>query len=531
MDREAADAASGLGFEEKEVVLISDFQEGSERDALNRLDWPEDIRLRNALVKTTGGTNFSVHATGGKTGEGEKVDRLGGGMRVRVASSQGGRVGKFVLAWVGEGGLSEGKVEGSLPPGGVQVLMAPPRGDELAGGVLEIRGDDHSFDNRVFVAPTQPRPVRILYLGGDAVAVDAGSPFYYLSRALGKNAAVDPALESRQAGEVKTAAELGAFDVVVLTGGWDSGLGGKLAEFARERGGVVVCSVASGTGKDELEALTGLKAVGVSEAEVDDYAMLAGVDFEHPVMAPFAAAQVRDFSKIHFWKHRVLDLEDPAKEGGKVSILASFDDGSPAWLGVRQGAGRVYLMMSGWEPVESQLALSSKFVPLVFSILAEAGFSAVKPPPIHVGGAIPVGNAKWVQKPDGAEPVELEEGQRIFSATDQPGLYTVLDETRGGAQTARTYAVNLEPSESRVDVFDPRTLADFGIVLDKAEGEGGAEAGAVVAGRQNYRLELGEKEGRQKAWKWVVLGLLGALWLETWVAGYGIKSEESGIVK
>lgn len=535
VDREAVDAASGRQFAEKEVVLISDFQEGSERDSLNRLAWPEEVRLRSVVVAIPGGTNFSLHATGNQAEEEKKAGQADSGVRVRVASSQGsqssqdGPLGKFVLAWVDGAGLAEDKVEGSLPPGSARVLMAPPRRDELAGGVLELQGDDYPFDNRAYVAPTQPRAVRILYLGEDAAAVDAGSPLYYLRRALGKNAAVDPSLESRQAGDILSAAELGAFDVVVLTGRWDSGLGKILAEYVRDRGGVVVCAVAPETGKDGLEVLTGLQGLGLSEAEVEDYAMLAGIDFEHPVMAPFGEAQVRDFSKIHFWKHRVLKWTDAAKEGGKVSMLASFDDGSPAWMGVRQGKGRVYLMMSGWEPAESQLALSSKFVPLVFSILSEAGFSAVKPPPIYVGGAIPLGNAKGVKIPGGSEPVELAQGQQVFSATDQPGFYTVVGEAGDGAKRSLTYAVNLEPSESWVDTFDPQTLGDFGIVMEPAVG--GAEGGAAIAGQQKQRLELVEKEGGQKAWKWIVLGLLAALWLETWVAGYRIKSEELGIVK
>jgi len=281
----------------------------------------------------------------------------------------------------------------------------------------------------------------------------------------------------------------------------------------------VICSVTDEIGNGEIEALTKLSDVDISEAEVEDYAMLAGLDFEHPVLVPFAKAQVRDFSKIHFWKHRVISLPNQVKDEGRVSVMASFDDGSPAWLDVRQGNGRVYLMMAGWEPRESQLALSSKFVPLLYSILTEAGFSAVKPRPIYVGGIIPVAGAKSVKKPETSEVIELDENQENFTATDLPGFYTVASLDSDGKQLSKVYAVNLAPAESRVDVFDEQILADFGIVLQNAEADDGTGKGAEEVIKDQYRLELEEREGRQKAWKWIVMAMLLVLWLESWVAG------------
>jgi len=527
-DRDAVDAASGQRFGKKEIVLISDFQEGSERDSLNRIAWPESVSLRNVVVKTEGTTNFSLHPASKKNEEDDEADSSGEGVksgrgiehqmvRVRVANSQEGTAEKFTLAWASKGALADEKVEGSVPPGGARVLMAPPRFNEAAAGILEIQGDDHAFDNRIYVGPTQPRPVKILYLGEEVEKVDAGLPLYYLSRALRKTVAVDPKLESQRARDVKTANDLKGVDVVFLTGGWEMALGKELAKFVRETGGVVVCSVAADIESNALAALTGLYGLVVSEADVGDYAMLAGLDFEHPVMAPFAKAQVRDFSKIHFWKYRALSLSDPFED--KVSIMATFDDGNPAWLDVRQGKGRVYLMMSGWEPGESQLALSSKFVPLLYSILTEAGFSAVKPRPIYVGGVIPVANAKSVKKPGESEAIELKVGQEFFTRTDRPGFYSVTSMDAKGEQSSRVYVVNLAPSESRVDVFDTQILADFGIVLpDEVENVGTENVAAEVI-KEEYRLELVEREGRQKAWKWVILAMLLVLWLESWVAG------------
>ncbi len=538
-DRDAVGAASGQHLGKKEVVLISDFQEGSERDSLNRLAWPEGVSLRNVVVATEGSSNFSLFAAskkaeedgeGGFSIEGRETGKGKGNqvVRVRVANSQQGEAEMFTLSWEGEGVSEDDKLEGSVPPGGARMLMAPPRLNDAAAGILEIQGDRHPFDNRIYIAPSQAHPVKILYLGEDVEQVDAGSPLFYLSRALRKTEAVNPLLESQRGTDIKSAAALKDFDVVILTGRWNSGLADKLANFVQQTGGVVICSLAEGIGNSEVEVLTGLDGIAVSEAEVADYAMLAGLNFEHPVMAAFAKAQVRDFSKIHFWKHRVLGLPDSVKEQGRVSLLAGFDDGSPAWVEVRKGKGRVYLMMSGWEPGESQLALSSKFVPLLYSILTEAGFSAVKPPPVYVGGALPVADAYSVKKPGESEALELEAGQQVFRGTDRPGFYTVNSVDGEGGQSSQIYAVNLSPAESRVDVFDGQTLADFGIRVQRATDSAGG--GSEVSGgiKEEYRLEVEEREGRQKAWKWIVLAILLVLWLESWVAGRvgGIKNEE-----
>ncbi len=524
-DRDAVDAASGQRYGEKEVILISDFQEGGDRDSLNRLAWPESVSLQNVVVSPKESANFSLHAANRNTEEddspadgtesekGEEARMV----RVRISNSQEGKAEKFSLAWVGEGKSEDDVVKGNVPSGGTRILMAPPRFNEAAAGVLEVQGDAHSFDNRIYVGPTRPRPVKILYLAEEVEKEDAGSPLFYLNRALRKTEAVEPILELRRVGDVKTANELKGYDVVILTGDWGVGLGNKLAEFVEEAGAVVICAVSDGISSKSLATLTGLSELDVSEAEVDDYAMLAGLDFEHPVMLPFAKAQVRDFSKIHFWKYRALTLTDPFED--KVSILASFDDGNPAWLDVRKGEGRVYLMMSGWQPGESQLALSSKFVPLLYSILKEAGFSAVKARPVYVGGALPVAGAKSVKMPGDSDAIELEAGQQVFTDTRRPGFYTVIGEDDKGEATSRVFAVNLAPSESRVDAFDGKILADFGIRLQSVAGENGTAGSVAEEVREEYRLELQEQEGRQKAWKWIVLAMLLVLWLESWVAG------------
>src|SRR5260221_12580748 len=124
----------------------------------------------------------------------------------------------------------------------------------------------------------------------------------------------------------------------------------------------------------------------MDEVHPPNYAMLAEIDFRHPLFAPFADPRFSDFTKIHFWKYRRLDtgvIPSPR-------VLAKFDSGDPALIEVRLGKGRIFILASGWQPDDSQLAVSTKFVPLLYSILQESGATAPAPLQYMVGDSVPL---------------------------------------------------------------------------------------------------------------------------------------------
>ncbi len=91
--------------------------------------------------------------------------------------------------------------------------------------------------------------------------------------------------------------------------------------------------------------------------------MFSQIDFRHPVFESMADPQFNDFTKIRFWSHRRLtNLDDSWR------VAASFDDGDPALIERQIGDGRLFVLAAGWQPKASQLALSTKFIPLVFSL-------------------------------------------------------------------------------------------------------------------------------------------------------------------
>lgn len=236
------------------------------------------------------------------------------------------------------------------------------------------------------------------------------------------------------------------------------------------------------------------------------YAILAEIDFRHPLFAVFADARFSDFTRIHFWKYPKLD---PAAIP-TARTVAAFDNGDPAVLEVPAGAGRIILLLTGWQPEDSQLAVSSKFVPLVWSLLELGGGVPPVPAQFIVGDRVPAPRdaaVTSVRAPDGTL-TPFGDGAAAFGRTLQPGIHEFM-----GDRPYR-FAVNLDPAESRTEPMDTDALRSLGVPL------AGPEAGAPRAAEGMAALQGVEAEGRQKLWRWFVAATLAVLVIETALAGW-----------
>ena len=232
--------------------------------------------------------------------------------------------------------------------------------------------------------------------------------------------------------------------------------------------------------------------------------MLADVKIEHPLLKPFADPKLRDFTKLRFWKHRHIEIKDATN---KVETLASFDNGHPAILSARIGKGTLIILASGWQPSDSQFALSTKFVPLLYGWLAAAGFSHDPAASLLVGDSLPLDatSAYTITDPE-SKTHSLKAGE-IFTTT-QIGLHRVQN-----ASHTQILAVNLPPDEGRVLPLAPQKLAEYGIKLSSS-------ADSAAAGETtDERLTATDTEQRQQSWWYILFMLLAVLLLETWFAG------------
>src|SRR6185436_10184346 len=214
-------------------------------------------------------------------------------------------------------------------------------------------------------------------------------------------------------------------------------------------------------------------------------------------------------TKIHFWKYRRLD----AKAFPGARSVAKFDNGDPAVLEVPVGKGRVLVLATGWQPEDSQLALSTKFVPLLYSALDYSGAATPPPEQYRVGDVVPLISAaatgtsgSSVRAPDGSE-LNLSVGETNFSRTMTPGIYNVA------SQPPKRFAVNLDAAESRTAPLPVDEFERLGMPM--------AHASATVAheAARKVQLQTAELEGRQKLWRWFIVATLAVLLMETWLAG------------
>jgi hypothetical protein len=261
-----------------------------------------------------------------------------------------------------------------------------------------------------------------------------------------------------------------------------------------------------------LAKLSGIAGLSFSEAKGGSYAMLGEIHFEHPLMKPFAESGVRDFSKIRFWKHRVLTVPDRTR----IREVASFDDGSAALFEGAVGQGRVIVLTSGWTAAESQLGVSSKFVPLLYSLFSYAGFGTAQNEMLSVGDPIPIDGALKVEVlkitlPGGVTKLWNAKENAVFTGADAPGIYVF-----GEGIAAVSHAVNVAPPEGRIAPMEMERLREFGLPLAES-----AEAVARVAASQaedRSAQDEARREQRQKLWKIFAATAAVVLLLETLIA-------------
>ncbi|MDF1861419.1 MAG: BatA domain-containing protein [Verrucomicrobiales bacterium] len=464
----AADADSPAG--KREVIVISDFQDGAARERLQAEVWPEEVivRLVQLTAKEAGNLSINLAATPPRANvEEEEV------YRVRIRNAADSDSASARLLWKG---FPDTAIETTIAPGTSRILTSSVRPEAATRGILAVEGDTHEFDNEIYVSPVQARPLRILFLANGTIEESAGSPLFYLRRAMQPTPTLNPIVTAATGLDT---APLEETEVIIVAGDWSEEIGKQLHDFA-EKGGLVISIPSAKTSEEAFSALMGEEDWKLGNADVEDYALLADLDFEHPVLEAFARAQIRDFTKVRFWKHRTLSLPEELPDSTRV--IATFDGESPALVEHRIGDGAAFTFLSGWEPQESQLALSSKFVPLLFSIFEHTGFS------IRSAATLYVGETEY----------------------PRPGFYETGEEKK-------LTAVNLHPTEGNTAPFDPvASFTEWGIPLVDKESE---EVRSTLTETQLARLESVEKEESQKLWKWLILAALLFLILESWLAG------------
>ena len=469
------------------VVLISDLQEGAKLDGLQGHEWPKDVRVVTERVDGNNESNAGLEILDqSANAAGTEND-----IHVRVVNASNSHKEKFRLDWGNSGASSDIY----LPPGQSRTFTAPKPTAGTATGKLQLFGDDVEFDNNSYFAAPEIENVSIACLGMES-SNDSAGLLYYLQRVF------LPA--PRRHVELVESLPQAAF--AIISGKLPLGQSAAVHDWLADgKSGLLVLHGAEAA--PMLGALLGLPEVQLTEAN-GDFALLGRIDFKHPIFAPFDDPRFSDFSHIHFWKHRLWEI--PSKV--QASVLADFDDHSPALVQVGVGKGHLLVLTSGWNPEDSQLAVSSKFPPLMQTMLEWSRSTVPVRFQYRTGDPIPSpamsGTEVQWQKPDGKN-IALAAGAP-FLETDMPGIYQASWENRH-----RQFAVNLPADESRIAPMPIDELARLGVPIGAV-----TEQAATAAQMQKRDMQRTELENHQKLWRWLLAAALVISLLEIVLSGW-----------
>jgi hypothetical protein len=506
---------------ETQMVLISDMQTGAALDSLQGFAWPSRLPVEVRRVSPSERTNAWITLPAEQqpaavqppddaaNASATRATHMEDSFRLRVSNAADSNQAQFRLNWITPQRVADAKSQLSVqvPAGQSRSIRLPnPPAEAMAIG---LSGDDHDFDNIRYFAAEPPVERTLLFFGDDSQE-PRESLFYYVSR-LSLDTLIQRVTMRRHAPQEGPLPELAVEQVplVVATGPIDPITAGHLQSYIRDGGRlayVLPPAANDDVAQDSLRRLTGDDHWSVAEANVNDYSLLSRIDFTHPLFIPLADARFNDFSKIRFWTHRTVDS---LPEGWKA--LASFDDGSPALLERIEGQGRMWIFTAGWQPIESQLALSTKFIPLMFGLFESSRGKSAANDRLNVGDPFPVisdfadGQPTIARLSDVAgQPDETIETSRI----DRPGIYRIT-----AGEQSLTFAVNLAESESHTEPMGDDELERFGVMLGRSVPE-------QVAAQAQRQLRDVELESQQQLWQWLLVGVLGLLGLETLLGGW-----------
>ncbi len=385
----------------RRIVLVTDLQQGSRLEALGEFEWPSDVELEIKTVSddtsNAGLQRLADPAEAATPG----ADRE---PRVRVFNDAESRRERFTLQWTGSAGANLGDpIDAYVPPGESRVVRTPrPKGPGQAQAIV-LKGDTAAFDNTLSVIDEPKEEAKVLFLGDDR-ADDPNALLYYLMRVFIDTPRRTVKVVPRPPSATVAIDPAHPTPLVVLAGETSPDNARRLRENAKAGGTVLYVAARPGKG-ETLGALLDAPAQPIEEASSVRDVLIGEIAFDHPLFAPFAAPQYSDFTKIHFWKHRKIDLPvgggsvprpgpagdlptnrpgpdrptdrrteppptnrsgpdrptdrrtepPPTGRPNPTRVLARFENGDPAVIEEPIGKGSLVVMASGWSPADSQL--------------------------------------------------------------------------------------------------------------------------------------------------------------------------------
>ena len=367
---------------------------------------------------------------------------------------------------------------------------------------VEISSGDFAPDNRFYFMLHRETPAKALIVESasrgrsdslhlqSALATNDDLPFTFTLKSTGS---VDPASIPEQA-------------LVILNdaGPLNSALADALVRFVNNGGQVIISTGPQTQVESFNQSLQSIAPALLREAvqpKMGESTAITDVKFDHPIFEVFqksgrlAAANVLGYFR--------------SEPRANATVLARFEDGSPALLESTTGKGRVLLFTSSLGPSWNDLPLTPLYLPFIHQMVRYAG--------THEANAwYGLGQTFTVKK----------DGSGGLPAVDTPGGVRLNDAR--ATPDGELLVTGREPGFYRLRYS---SQPDFAAVnVDGAEGDfsklnfpefiagvtGGAGAAEGAGASSNYSRE--EVEGRQRVWWSLLLVALVLLLIESALA-------------
>jgi aerotolerance regulator-like protein/VWA domain-containing protein len=443
---------------QREIVLISDFQ----RRGWDQTPGKDDVRLpdRTTLtpVNVASGddtSNLAVTPISLQRTRFENHDRVA--VTAGVVNHGSKPVSRVPLALVVDGQSIQSLATDVAAHGSSSVTFSPfTVASRNMRGTVKLPDDAIARDN-VFdfvVSPTEPERVTLISLPG----TDRETLFLSRALAIGEDPRVE--LTTRTPATFSDADARSAAVIIVDDVQVSDDLADRLSRFATAGGGLLIALGPHATWP--ARAASGVPAIPADTVDrtTGTPLRLGGLEYSHPVFELFRAPRSGDFSAARFYEYRA--VTQPTGQ-----VLARFDDGAPALLERKIGAGRVLMWTSSLDMDWGDMPVKPVFLPFVQTVTKYLADYTEAPASLTVGQVVPAPRrlgGKLAMTSQGSTIVVAPSGSRVSVDTEdgalelkEQGFYDV--HTQGaGPDSATTLAVNVDLDESDLTPMDPREL-------------------------------------------------------------------------
>jgi hypothetical protein len=367
---------------------------------------------------------------------------------------------------------------------------------------IDIASGDFAPDNRFYFTLRREIPAKALIVESasrgrsdslhlqSALSTDDNLPFTFNLKSTG---AVDPASIQEHA-------------LVILNdaGAINSALADALIKFVNAGGQLIIATGPQTQVESFNQSLQQIAPAVLREAvqtKTGESAAITDVKFDHPIFEVFQqSGRLAAANVIGYFR---------SEPRANATVLARFEDGSPALIEGTAGKGRVLLFTSSLGPSWNDLPLTPLYLPFIHQMVRYAGTR-------EANSWYGLGQTFTVKRgSEGASPavdtpagVRLTEGRstpdgELLVTAREPGFYRL----RYSSQPDFA-AVNVDGAEGD---FSKLNFQEF--IAGVTGGAGGAEG---VAANQNLSGE--EVEGRQRVWWSLLLVALVLLLVESFLA-------------